>query len=60
MAATDNHHGQTVPRESFRSKSGPCSKPFQMDERVSIGFDGLWLELFQVLQTVLDSDHGSR
>lgn len=52
--------GQTESRESFRSKFEPHSKTFEMDERVSIDFDGLQLELFQLLEIVLGSGHGSR
>lgn len=56
----DYSHEQIESRESFRSKSGPHSKPFERDERVSIDFDGLWLELFQLLQAGLGSDYSSR
>lgn len=56
----DYSHEQIESRESFRCKSGPHSKPFETDERVSIDFDGLWLELFQLLQAGLGSDYGSR
>ena len=56
----DYNHEQIEARESFRIKSGLHSKPFEMDERVSIDFDGLWLELCQILQADLSSDYGSR
>lgn len=56
----DYSHEQIESRESFRSKSGPHSKPFETDERVSIDFDGLWLELFQLPQAGLGSDYSFR
>lgn len=56
----DYSHEQIESRESFSSKSGPHSKPFETDERVSIDFDGLWLELFQLPQAGLGSDYSSR